>query len=893
MAFPLLWLTLLLGVAAARRDRLKIAAFYHEDDGLHQDVALRHAVHRVNVDMRHMNMLELELRPVPAFDSFSIGKQTCELTAKGVAAVFGPQSVASTGIVRSICETLEIPHVVTSWDPGAPTSQYTNNLYPEPEVLSQALADMVRQMRWRSFTVLYESDDALIRLQGVLQGRNMGDNPITVRQLEAGKDYRPLLKEIKLSTETKIILDCAPENILDILRAAVNVKMMDVYCSYLLTSLDAHTLDYTEFLETGTNITTMRIVDPSSPVVQNAVRDWMDMEGHSGLSLTPETVKTETALMYDAVLLYVEAVALLNTSARIYQQRLDCSESSKWSSGLGISNFMHLKKVRGMTGDIELNNNGRRDTFSVDAVEYSRKGFRNIGTWDPLSRYVNTRSYEDLETQISDTMGLRPMIVTSRIGEPYLMERNVTDKSLLKGNDLFEGFSIDLIDEISQILKFKYEFKIVGDGEYGSMNAKTGEWNGLLGELLNRRADMAICDLTITYEREKAVDFTMPFMNLGISILYRKADKAATNLFSFLEPFSFDVWIYMATAYLGVSIVLFVLSRATPYEWDNPHPCNPDPDELENNFNMVNCLWFSMGSLMGQGCDILPKAVSTRMVAGMWWFFTLIMISSYTANLAAFLTVAKMDAEIKGVEDLAKQTKIKYGVYGTGSSARFFQMSNVSLYQRVWTVMQQTRPNVFTSGNVEGVERVKKGKGDYAFFMESTSIEYQMERDCELVKVGGELDSKGYGIAMPPDSPYRPRVNEAILKLQEAGRLKVLKKRWWKEKGGGACDDNEDEAAKENSNELGLSNVGGVFLVLFFGCTAAFLVSILEFLWNCRKIAVEEKITPWEAMVAEMKFAIHCSADTKPVSRKPPDETEGASFMELQLNYDKYDVEPK
>lgn len=70
-----------------------------------------------------------------------------------------------------------------------------------------------------------------------------------------------------------------------------------------------------------------------------------------------------------------------------------------------------------------------------------------------------------------------------------------------------------------------------------------------------------------------------------------------------------------------------------------------------------------------------PRAVSTRIVAGMWWFFTLIMISSYTANLAAFLTVERMDSPIESAEDLAKQTKIKYGALRGGSTASFFRVN--------------------------------------------------------------------------------------------------------------------------------------------------------------------------------------------------------------------------
>jgi hypothetical protein len=64
-------------------------------------------------------------------------------------------------------------------------------------------------------------------------------------------------------------------------------------------------------------------------------------------------------------------------------------------------------------------------------------------------------------------------------------------------------------------------------------------------------------------------------------------------------------------------------------------------------------------------------------------------------------------------------------------------------------VMSQTQPSVFVKNNEEGVDRVKKGKGLYAFFMESTSIEYQVERNCDLQQVGAPLDSKGYGIGLP------------------------------------------------------------------------------------------------------------------------------------------------
>lgn len=58
----------------------------------------------------------------------------------------------------------------------------------------------------------------------------------------------------------------------------------------------------------------------------------------------------------------------------------------------------------------------------------------------------------------------------------------------------------------------------------------------------------------------------------------------------------------------------------------------------------------------------------------------------------------------------------------------------------------EKHPDALTGSNEEGVERVEKE--NYAFLMESTSIEYIIERHCGLAQVGNLLDDKGYGIAM-------------------------------------------------------------------------------------------------------------------------------------------------
>ncbi|NXG37127.1 GRIK3 protein, partial [Dromaius novaehollandiae] len=185
----------------------------------------------------------------------------------------------------------------------------------------------------------------------------------------------------------------------------------------------------------------------------------------------------------------------------------------------------------------------------------------------------------------------------------------------LFGNDRFEGYCIDLLKELAIILGFTYEIRLVEDGKYGAQDDK-GQWNGMVKELIDHKADLAVAPLTITHVREKAIDFSKPFMTLGVSILYRKPNGTNPSVFSFLNPLSPDIWMYILLAYLGVSCVLFVLSL---------FPFHPSPTP---------------------GSELMPKALSTRIIGGIWWFFTLIIISSYTANLAAFLTVERMESPI-------------------------------------------------------------------------------------------------------------------------------------------------------------------------------------------------------------------------------------------------------
>lgn len=65
----------------------------------------------------------------------------------------------------------------------------------------------------------------------------------------------------------------------------------------------------------------------------------------------------------------------------------------------------------------------------------------------------------------------------------------------------------------------------------------------------------------------------------------------------------------------------------------------------------------------------------------------------------------------------------------------------------MYNAMRTATPSVFVKSSNEGERRVMEGK--YAYLAESTTVEYRTARNCDLMQVGQQLDSKGYGIGLP------------------------------------------------------------------------------------------------------------------------------------------------
>ncbi|XP_055684018.1 glutamate receptor ionotropic, kainate 2 isoform X2 [Lutzomyia longipalpis] len=832
-------------------------------------LAFGYAVEIANTEILDPSQLQLEalLAEVPAGNEYLVSKKLCRLLKSGVAAIIGPQTPTSAVHVQSICDAKEMPHIETRWEP-VPNGMPSLNIHPHAQTLSRVFVDLIHAFDWKSFTILYENAPYLVPMADLLKLYDPKGHTITVRQLDLGlqDNYRAVLRRVKMSDDKNIIIHCSATILPEVLKQAQQVGIMTDQHQYIITSLDLHTLDLEPYQYSGTNITGVRLIDPEDQRLVQVTNFWKTLHEEQGLelpeSMEPANIRTSVALTFDSVLLFADALNQMHGNKQLTPVPLSCDDGDTWVSGYSIVNYMKTSHTKGLTRDIKFDHRGHRTDFFLDIVELGPAGLEKVGVWNSTDGLASARVVPPYDFSGDDgSLRNRTFIVLTALSPPYGMLRE--SPNTLTGNDRFEGFGIDLIQELSQMLGFNYTFNLQDDGVYGSIGPD-GKWNGMIRELHEYRADLAITDLTITADREGAVDFTMPFMNLGISILYRKPTKLAPSLFSFMSPFSTEVWLYLGFGYLGVSITLFILGRISPGEWDNPYPCVQEPEFLETQFTFRNAMWFTIGALLQQGTELAAKTPSTRAVASIWWFFTLIMVSSYTANLAAFLTVESLSPTISNAEDLANSNgAIKYGAKRDGSTYNFFRDAADPIYQKMYEYMA-ANPDLLTSSNPEGLSRVKSE--NYAFLMESTSIEYIIERECDVTQVNGLLDDKGYGIAMRKNSPYRNALSAAVLKLQEQGKLTVLKIKWWKEKrGGGACSATSDEGG---AVALGIANLGGVFLLLMIGLVAAVIISFLESIFDIMARAKELKVSFREEFIEEMKFVCKCHGNTKIVRQR-------------------------
>uniref|UniRef100_A0A8B9RYW5 Glutamate receptor n=1 Tax=Accipiter nisus TaxID=211598 RepID=A0A8B9RYW5_9AVES len=775
---------------------------------------------------------------------FSFFFLVCSQFSRGVFAIFGFYDKKSVNTITSFCGTLHVSFITPSF-PTDGTHPFVIQMRPD---LKGALLSLIEYYQWTKFAYLYDSDRGLSTLQAVLD--SAAEKKWQVTAINVGninndrKDetYRSLFQDLEVKKERRVILDC--ERISSFLQVITIGKHVKGY-HYIIANLGFTDGDLSKIQFGGANVSGFQIVDYDDPLVSKFIQRWSTLEEKEYPGAHTSTIKYTSALTYDAVQVMTEAFRNLRKQRIEISRRGnagDClaNPAVPWGHGVEIERALKQVQVEGLTGNIKFDQNGKRINFTINIMELKSTGPRKIGYWSEVDKMVVNPLDGPLGNE-SSGLENKTIIVTTILESPYVMMKK--NHEMLEGNDRYEGYCVDLATEIAKHCGFKYKLTIVGDGKYGARDADTKIWNGMVGELVYGKADIAIAPLTITLVREEVIDFSKPFMSLGISIMIKKPQKSKPGVFSFLDPLAYEIWMCIVFAYIGVSVVLFLVSRFSPYEWHTEEfedGRETQTNESTNEFGIFNSLWFSLGAFMQQGCDISPRSLSGRIVGGVWWFFTLIIISSYTANLAAFLTVERMVSPIESAEDLSKQTEIAYGTLDSGSTKEFFRRSKIAVFDKMWTYMKSAEPSVFVRTTAEGVARVRKSKGKYAYLLESTMNEYiEQRKPCDTMKVGGNLDSKGYGIATPKGSSLRNAVNLAVLKLNEQGLLDKLKNKWWYDKG--ECGSGGGDS-KEKTSALSLSNVAGVFYILVGGLGLAMLVALIEFCYKSRAEAKRMKV---------------------------------------------------
>lgn len=192
---------------------------------------------------------------------------------------------------------------------------------------------------------------------------------------------------------------------------------------------------------------------------------------------------------------------------------------------------------------------------------------------------------------------------------------NVTDGETTK-TFCCKGYCMDLLKELSKTINFTYSLALSPDGQFGNYIIKNNsggkkEWTGLIGELVNERADMIVAPLTINPERAEFIEFSKPFKYQGITILEKKPSRSST-LVSFLQPFSNTLWILVMVSVHVVALVLYLLDRFSPF--GRFKLANTDGTE-EDALNLSSAVWFAWGVLLNSGIgEGTPRSFSARVL---------------------------------------------------------------------------------------------------------------------------------------------------------------------------------------------------------------------------------------------------------------------------------------
>ncbi|CAB3225985.1 unnamed protein product [Arctia plantaginis] len=764
--------------------------------------------------------------------------------------MLGAVTPESFDTLHSYTNTFQMPFV-TPWFPEKvipPSSGLIDHAVSMRPDYHKAIVDTILYYGWKEIIFMYDSHDGLLRLQQLYQTMQPGRTTFRIALVKRinnaseAIEFLLALEQFDRWGNKRIVLDCNAKNAKSILVEHVRkVQLGRRTYHYMLSGLVMDDHWENEVTEYGAvNITGFRIVDHSRKIV----RDFMD-----GLRrMDPRfkgTISAETALMYDGVQVLMDALgrlwrkkpdafrsALRRAAGQANSTKvIDCNPGKSWvvpfEHGDKISRLIKKTDIEGLTGNISFNDEGHRHNFTLHVVEMTvQSAMLKVATWtDAHGLQIATPKYVQLRSPASYETN-RTYLMTSIIQEPYLM---------LKQGDFgqkeeFYGFCKDLMDIISKKLGIKYEIRLSKEGKY--VNDATPEiYTGVIGDIMRKEADIAVTSLSVTPERERLVDFSEPFLSIDTPIIYTRTPKQLSDTFSFLRPLSKEIWLCVLFSFFAVSIVLFLVSRFSPHEWKSVSISDSHLDHaisstseiiLHNEFSIWNSFWFSLGSFMQQGSDVVPRSLSGRIVGTVWWFFALILVCSYTANLAAYLIV----------ERIAEPSQ---------------SLSHA--------------PNVAFIEGITGASR-NNGVKENIVNEETILTQYEVDGEC----CGGSRVCRykhvNFVIATAKGSPLREAINLAIVSLKKEDIITKVWRKWATFNKKNDCDASKKEDT--TITEMTLSQVAGIFYVLLGGLAVALGVALIEFCQHGRAEAARANVPLRAALRAKARLASHTDRKTPP-----------------------------
>ncbi|RWS31910.1 hypothetical protein B4U80_10436 [Leptotrombidium deliense] len=610
-------------------------------------------------------------------------------------------------------------------------------------------------------------------------------------------------------------------------------------------------------------------------------------DGILGLKLIDSD--NEESHIKDSVKVVILALRELYLHSNITQPPNDCSKTNdrKWPTGIEF--LETLKKTRvenGATGRVSFDENGDRLESSYQILNVIDGQLVAVGNYT----FLKTDSSSEAKSKPQCELNLNKIVwpgnerkkplgyfvpthlkVATIPEKPFVWRKrpskdgkcashqivcthsNVTSK--IDETYCCEGYCMDLLKRLAEKLNYTYELYLISDGFYGSQEFEENgsyKWNGLVGELMSKKADMVIAPLTINPERAKVIDFSKPFKYHGIAMLQRRLPKGA-KLTSFLQPFQNTLWLLVMVSVHVVALVLYILDRLSPFGRFG----HTESDELfqeEKSLNFSSAIWFAWGVLLNSGVgEKTPRSFSARVLGMVWAGFAMIVVASYTANLAAFLVLDSTETEITGLEDSRLRNPAEGFKYATvkGSAVDTYFSGQVEL-SNMYRLMEETNKNTVE----EALQELKNGELN-VFFWDQPRLEYEAAADCNLVISGETFGRTGYGVGLQKNSFWTERVTLVTLDATESGFMESLDNKWIL-KGDSDCENKE----KENfPTTLGLQNMAGVFMLVAAGIVGSIGLIVIEIGYKRRRArrmrqvtSVKKAVQKWKSTVEKRKL---------------------------------------